>query len=327
LASRLKAPFLFPLVADRSLFEEHSWTGERRIRVPVRERFRLEDTFDAFLRWWQEAREQDLTRQVLGWHDHYMAAYPELRRKQVQDYSEDRFDWRAVAQQQVFPHLPRWLPAMKQTRANLLWVVPEVCERMERTLGVGLVPSIVLYVGIACGAGWATRYLDEPACLLGLEMIAQSGWQAPDRLEGLLAHELGHLAHMDWRGEWDEFERAEDDPCFQLYSEGFAQRCEQIILGRESWHQVQDDAWLRWCRSRLPWLAKRYLQRVVKEQPVREFFGSWHALRGRRQTGYFLGHAWVGEMLRVEGIQPVARLSPEEVRQRCVAWLRRQAAS
>lgn len=295
--------------------------------VPDLHTFQLEDTFDAFLDWWKNARAQDRSMQVLGWHDRYMALYPELRRKQVEDYGGQRLDWRRIAAQQILPYLDRWMPAMEEARRNLHVVVPAVCARAERNLQDAPVPFIVLYVGIGCGAGWATRYRDLPACLMGLEMIAESGWQAADRLEGLLAHELGHLVHMNWRGEWAAFELAEKDPCFLLYSEGFAQRCEQIILGRPSWHLVQDEEWLGWCESQLAWLARQYLRRVRKGRPVRHFFGSWHSLRGRRQTGYFLGHAWVSQMERDVGIRQVALMSSEEIRRQCVDWLHRQAAS
>jgi len=45
---------------------------------------------------------------------------------------------------------------------------------------------------------------------------------------------------------------------WQLYCEGFAQRCEHIILGRDTWHirgGNYGDDWLDWCQEQKSWLA------------------------------------------------------------------------
>ena len=285
----------------------------------------LLDILDAFLEWWDKAHELELSDQITAWHDGHMATYPELRRMQVADYAGQGHDWRDIAAQRIFPFLPDWLPAMRQARSHLLVLIPQVCRRAEETLGMEFVPLVVLYVGIGCGAGWATRYQERPACLMGLEMIAQSNWHTPDHLEGLLAHELGHLLHMAWRDEWETFAQAEKDPLFLLYSEGFAQRCEGHILGQPSWHMVRDEAWLDWCQENLGWLAGEFLSRVQESRPVQGFFGSWFEIRGRRQTGYFLGHAWVQDMERDQDLHQVALLPMDEVRRRGLAWLQRVA--
>ena len=58
--------------------------------------------------------------------------------------------------------------------------------------------AIALYVGIGVGAGWATTYQGQPACLHGLEKCAELHWVDRDTLAALAAHELGHLAHEHW---------------------------------------------------------------------------------------------------------------------------------
>jgi hypothetical protein len=287
----------------------------------------LIDAYGDFLSWWKGIREADWETQIEGWHDDYMAAYPELRQMQVDDYAQDGYDWREIATKHVWPQLAEGLPAMKEAHDNLLLVVPEICQRAVQVLEMDFRPRVVLYVGIGLGAGWATRYRGDPACLLGLEMIAQLHWQKQERLRGLVAHEFGHLLHMAWRDEWEAFAQAEEeDPLFLLYSEGFAQRCEQHIMGQVSWHQDKA-GWLAWCESNLEWLAGEYLHRLETGESVRDFFGSWFEVRGRRQTGYYLGHAWIEAMESTASLRQIARWSREQVRQRGRGWLQQTGAS
>lgn len=145
-------------------------------------------------------------------------------------------------------------------------------------------------MGIGCGAGWATTYEGKPAVLFGLENVAQEGWQSRETLQGLMAHELGHLTHFHWR-EQAGLAPDQDGPWWQLYSEGFAQWCEHLLHDRR-WH-MQGGAgtpWQDWCGDNLGWLAAEFLRRVDADRDLRPFFGSWHDLRGYKQTGYFLGH-------------------------------------
>ena len=69
----------------------------------------------------------------------------------------------------------------------------------------------------------------------------------------------------------------------------------------------QDDGedWLKWCQENTGWLAREFLRAVDEEESVRPFFGSWYDIRGKSQTGYFLGHELIA---RLEG-----RLSLQEI--------------
>ncbi len=108
-------------------------------------------------------------------------------------------------------------------------------QRLELNFNI----TLVIYVGIGCGAGWTTTYSGQPSILLGLENIAEQKWHTKSKLQCLISHEIGHLVHMKWRDEWETFEKNED-PLFQLYSEGFAQRCEHVIVGKETWHMARN---------------------------------------------------------------------------------------
>ena len=280
------------------------------------------DTYEDFAAYWSVANSKTLKQQITLWQTRYMAKYPELLEKQTRSYQREGFDWRDVAREYVFPKMKETFPLMQEARENLLVLCEPVTERANKRLGLDSEIVFVIYVGIGCGAGWATLYKGQPACLLGLENIAGCRWHTKDRLEGLLLHEIGHLAHMIWRGEWETFESAEKDPLFQLYSEGFAQRCEHVIVGREKWHQAQDKSWISWCESNKGCLAQEFLKRTRKKLSTRDFFGSWFDIKGKKETGYFLGHAFILDLEKKHSLRQIALFDIDKVRKLAVNYLK-----
>ncbi|MBC7169876.1 hypothetical protein H5T54_02925 [Candidatus Bipolaricaulota bacterium] len=249
---------------------------------------------------------------LAAWEGFYGQWFPELHAKQIQDYTEAGEDGRALALSRVFPPLPARLPAMEEARGRILGLWEDVLARARAALGLDLDVVAVVHVGIGCGAGWATTYGGRPAVLFGLENIAELGWHTTRRLEGLIAHELGHLAHAAWRGE--PLERVEEDPLGLLYAEGFAQRMEGAILGRESWHLAPDEGWLPWCRKHLAELARAYRDRATEGEPVNPFFGSCLSFQGVPFTGHFLGHTVIRMLEEGRTLPDLARLPLAEVR-------------
>lgn len=274
---------------------------------------RVIDTFPVFLAFWGQAQQKPLDGQIEAWASEYMSQWPELLQKQLQDYSQEGVDWRQVAREKVFPFLNERLAAMRRAHHNLMDCCASVYIRAQEALGFESEMTFVIYVGIGCGAGWATTLQNAPAVLFGLENIAECGWSEPPALPGLVAHEIGHLAHHHWRrqvglqlgcGSW-----------WQLYEEGFAQRCEHVILGADTWHPSSGDSgddWLEWCQSHRAWLAAEFLRRVDADQSVRSFFGSWFDIRGHKQCGYFLGHEVIRELESGANLEEIALLEDTE---------------
>jgi len=279
----------------------------------------LVDTFEGFLPVWRAARAEPLKRQIEIWQEFYRARFPELLEKQLQDYASQGTDWRKIASERIFPRLEGWMPRIRGAHRRLRKLCGPVYERAVRKLDVQLDMVFVIYVGLGCGAGWATCYQGKPACLFGLEGIAELGWHTSEKLEGLIAHELGHLIHEAWRGE--ELEPLEGDPWFRLYLEGFAQRLEHLILGRENWHQAEGEDWLSWCREHRVSLAEAFYKRLQAGGSIEEFFGSWFEFQGRKQTGYFLGHEFIRWLEHRREPQEIARFSADEVRRHLKRYL------
>jgi len=267
------------------------------------------DTFPSFLAMWRETQDSPVDVQIDAWLERYMSLYPDLLQKQLDDYASLNEDWRVTAAERIFPALPGRLEAMQTARDNLLSVCGNVYERCLQTVQFKGEVVCVIYVGLGCGAGWADEYDGKPAILFGLENIAEEGWQERDALTGLTAHELGHLVHFEWRKQADIAN--EENRWWQLYTEGFAQRCESVILGRPSWHMRADPEkhWGEWCEQNIGWLAAEFLRRVDQGEDMRPFFGSWFDIHGYKQTGYFLGHELIKTLQEQMSLKEAAILT------------------
>ncbi len=271
-----------------------------------------------FLELLQRNPDADPERFLSLWEGFYREGYPELFRLQVECHARERLDWREIALERVFPDLPQRLPAMEAAAGVLPGIWGRVLGRAKESLGFREEVAGVMYVGIGCGAGWATNYSGEPAVLFGLEMIAELDWHVPDRLEGLAAHELGHVIHRAWRGE--DLEPLEERPAGLLYTEGFAQRLEEIIRGGRSFHQGEGAGWVERCRALLPEIAREYLAKLDGGD-VRGFFGSWLDFRGLKYAGYFLGHRFIRHLEVKYTLREIASLAREAIEAEARAFL------
>jgi hypothetical protein len=280
------------------------------------------DTYGDFLKYWRRAKRKTINESTELWQSLYMANHKELLKKLIQNYEDQRLDWRQIAREKVFPNLKQNLPRMRTARKTIRCSYRSIYKKAKQKLKLDFPVTFVVYVGIGCGAGWAALFEGSPSILLGLENIAELGWHTRSKLQGLVAHEIGHLAHMAWRNQWDEFEEMETDPLFRLYSEGFAQRCEHLILGKETWHQAQDRDWGSWCKSNEAYLAKTFLSGVASDNGVRGFFGSWLNVNGRIETGYFLGYQLIRKLEQEYSLREIARLDSDRAKNMAEQYLR-----
>jgi hypothetical protein len=282
------------------------------------------DTFPAFVRFWEGAKRLSLEAQIELWLTKYMSEWPELLARQQRSYSEQGIEWLALARERVFPFLPEWLPLMREAREGLLACLPGTYDKARQNLGLDFDVFFVIYVGIGCGAGWASSFEGVPACLFGLENIAERGWTEQETLAALAAHELGHLLHQRWR--CIHGLTSGRGPFWQLYEEGFAQRCEHAIMGKNTWHEGSKQRdWLMWCNENRAWLATEFLRTADRAESARPFFGSWFNIRGYSQCGYFLGHEVIREWQDTMDLNDVALLPSDDALQRARESLERMS--
>ena len=271
------------------------------------------DTFSEFQRFWAGVQGKPLEAQIGGWASEYMSQWPELLEKQQGDYSSQNEDWRQIAREKVFPFLAERLPAMREAHENLLASFVPVYSKAREVLRFESDVVVVIYVGIGCGAGWVTPFRGLPAILFGLENIAECGWSGTQSITSIVAHEIGHLVHDHWREQSGKPRGS--GPWWQLYSEGLAQRCEHLILGKDTWHEsvgINEDDWMGWCQDHVDSLATEFLRVVDAGESVRPFFGSWYDIRGRKQCGYYLGHELIRELEAGMSLREIALLDDVE---------------
>jgi len=269
------------------------------------------DTLPAFLAFWEAARELDQEDQIERWAVEYLEPWPELFEIQAADYREQGLDWRVIARTRIFPYLEDRLQSMARARTRLLQVLPEVAARVEARYGSLGDLLCVLHVGLGCGAGWACTLLGRPAVLFGLENIAECGWTTREALQGLAAHEFGHLLLQAYR-EGAGLELGEG-PLWQLFEEGFAQHV--AVDTTDTWHLACGSIggeWLAWCQRQLPRLAARYLDDIENNRPVNAYFGSWLEVDGHSQTGIYLGYELLQLHTRELSLNEVAQQTDVE---------------
>jgi len=240
-----------------------------------------------------------------------MSLWPELLTLQIKDYETQNLNWRQIAREKVFYNLSDRLAAMRQAHQALLESCKPIYDKAQQVLDFESEAIFVIYVGIGCGAGWVTRYQGFPAILFGLENIADCGWSSAETINGLIAHEIGHLAQRHWREQ--QGKPIGSGPWWQLYEEGFAQLCESLILREPSWHQASGDPeWLDYCESHKYRLAAEFLRALDDGKAVTSFFGSWYAIDGKSQTGYYLGYEAIRLLLKRFDLQELALIENVE---------------
>lgn len=267
--------------------------------------YRIIDTFPEFLDDWESVKGKPVETKIDHWTSIYGGRWPELLEKQLDNYASDGEDWRETARSRVFPYYDQRLTSMRMAHNGLLSQCPSVYSQAVERLQLDCDILFVIYAGIGCGAGWATTYRNTPAVLFGLENIAEEGWETPPVLAGLIAHEIGHIDHTGRRKHKGLPELA--GPWWDTYLEGYAQYCEQAILGRGSWHMAGASGWLEWCQSHRSWLAAEFI-RSAELGNTKSFFGSWFNILGYKQTGYYLGHEVICAIKAEESL-PLARIA------------------
>ena len=269
------------------------------------------DLWPAFASFWRTHDHLPAPEQVAEWLSVFEQINPEIHARYAAEMAGDGLDWAEELLERHWPWLPERLPRMAEAHDRLLTVFEPVAERTREVLGTDLHPVLVI-IPVGYG-GWATTYQGQPACDLGLDTIVELGWSGEEALRGLIAHELGHVAHFAWRQEdiadWDR------GPLWRIYEEGFAQVCERLVRGADVYHiGLGEPGWLEWCRDHRAMLAREFLRRIDAGDPLYGFFGSYPEcnIEGYRETGYFLGQAVVGHWLAKEELPQIAVLVEAE---------------
>ncbi len=175
---------------------------------------------------------------------------------------------------------------LETAHGNFLCLTDGLCERLKNVLQFDLDVSIVFYLGLCNGAGWATTLNGHNAVLLGIEKILELSWYNKADLAGLIYHELGHIWHNTVRSNANVFS---NNSLWLLYREGIAMYIEQLIIDNPNFYHQDKNGWLHWCQSNLKQISKDFLYAVNTGEDTKDFFGDWNDYQGKSDVGYFLG--------------------------------------
>jgi hypothetical protein len=284
--------------------------------------FKIFDTFRDFQLYWDNCNNKTTKEQIENWFLDYMNKWPDLRDKQIEDYEKSGYNWREIAQKYVFQNLSDRMDSIRLAHSNLIEILPSIFKKAQGTLDINFKILFVIYVGIGLGAGWATRFREESSILFGLENIAEERWEKKETLKGLTAHEIGHLFHFNLR-EKMSLEIGYPSPLWQLYEEGFAMRCEHVIMDNNSWHQRgESNNWLKWCIENKNKLASKFLYYLDNNIDIKDFFGSWFNVDEYKQTGYFLGHEIIKKWERTLKLNEIAIMDIGHIQEQVINTLK-----
>lgn len=228
-----------------------------------------------------------------------------LNEKCLEDAKEYNFN------EEVLPVFNHALKNDKQIQAistTFTKVTNNLIKRMSILFDKDIELDIILYLGLCNGAGWATTLDNKNAILLGIEKIIELNWGDEETFQSLVFHEIGHIWHKLYGELYLPVTTQGEKNMLQLYQEGVAMICEQILSNNCSYHQDKN-GWLNWCKKNKTKLNCEFLNRVKNNETAADFFGDWNSYKGHSDVGYYLGCEFIRHLQNKYTLIKVANLS------------------
>ena len=198
---------------------------------------------------------------------------------------------------------------------SFIAVTQQLNSSIEKLFENDIELDVILYLGLCNGAGWATTLDGRNAILLGIEKIIELNWQNETALRALLFHEIGHIWHKTYGNFSPKTQSKGEDSLVQLYQEGIAMVCEQILCqDNHYYHQNQND-WLTWCTSNITDIKQEYLQRMDNNISTQDFFGDWCSYKHHSDVGYYLGCVFIQYLQQQYPLVEIAKLNVRQLYQ------------
>lgn len=227
----------------------------------------------------------------------------ELKNKVKKDSKRNDFEKQTLP---VLNSLIKNRESAKNAHASFLKVTDNLKQKIFEKFNVDLEVTIVFYLGLCNGAGWATTINGKPAILLGIEKITELNWCDERSMIALIYHELGHIWHFLFeKKKWIPL-TAKEKAIRQLYREGIAMTFEQILLGSYDFFHQDIDGWLNWCEENKNSIKTEFLRRINCKESVQDFFGDWCSYKGHSDVGYFLGNRFILDMMKNHSLEEIA---------------------
>ncbi len=191
-------------------------------------------------------------------------------------------------------------------------LVDSIDEKTKSIFGKTLDITVVFYLGLCCGAGWAVEnFKGKQYVLLGAEKIVELDWHEKALMAGLIYHEIGHLWHFDTRRKF--MRKFKNKYLWQLYTEGMAMYAQQLLMNDENFYHQNKDGWLDWCSENKKALFKEYLRRIDNNESCQDFFGDWCSYLGHSDVGYYLGCELIKEFSKKHSPKELVNLKEKDI--------------
>lgn len=248
-----------------------------------------------------------------GWERYVARISPTLPKKLLEDSASYDMDT------QVMPVIRTALDSRKkleQAHVSFLAATQTLQARFVKVFGVDLDVHIILYLGLCNGAGWATALDGQKTVFLGIEKIVELDWCDEKTMASLINHELGHIWHDTVGALRRDAKNAGEKWAWQLFQEGIAMVCEQLLCGDMNAYHQDKNGWLGWCSQNRALLFSEFARRVDANESAQDFFGDWRSYLGHSDAGYYLGCEFVKALMARYALCEVARLDiPNVIRE------------
>lgn len=180
------------------------------------------------------------------WRDYAGAIHPELPKLCEEDTAKYEFE------KDVLPVIETVLGEPERIRnlgSRFERVVAELQERLPVLFDKECEVTVVLYLGLCNAAGWVTFLGGKKVVLLGVEKVLELNWDSEEKLKALLYHEIGHIWHEIYGNLEFPAHTQSRQSMLQLWQEGIAMVCEQILSKDERYYHQDENGWLAWCQE------------------------------------------------------------------------------
>ena len=197
--------------------------------------------------------------------------------------------------------------------ASFVAVAKQLDHRISELFPKAPELDILFYLGLCNGAGWATTLDGRDAILIGLEKILELGWQNESSMQALIFHEVGHIWHKTYGVFSPETRTKGEASLAQLYQEGIAMVCEQILCQHADYYHQNQNGWLNWCVSNQREIKQEFLRRIDSNLSTQDFFGDWCNYQKHSDVGYYLGCEFVKHLQRQHSLVEIANLDSKQL--------------
>ena len=209
---------------------------------------------------------------------------------------------------------------LDEVHDSFLKATSDLNERIITVTGIELPVTVVFYVGLCNGAGWATELNGIKLVLLGVEKIIELNWCDINSIKGLIYHEIGHIWHKTVGQFYQETNSDGDKSIIQLYQEGIAMYFEQLVTSDFNHYHQNKKNWLVWCIENKKKATKEYLRRLKANESTQDFFGDWNSYQGNSNVGYFIGCDFIKHLAKSYSLNELLNLDIDAIRKEYVKY-------